>query len=60
MYQYGIAVYSLTHVAQTLVQSGVGTPMAKIDVESAYRIIPMAPADRHLLDIYVLAKSGIC
>ena len=44
-----IQYLKIEEVAQALVQSGLGTPMAKIDVESAYRIIPVAPADRHLL-----------
>ena len=44
-----IRYLKIEEVAQALVQSGLGTPMAKIDVESAYNIIPVAPADRHLL-----------
>ena len=44
-----IQYLKIVEVAQALVQSGLGTPLAKIDVESAYRIILAAPANRHLL-----------
>ena len=39
-------------VANQAAQRGRGTLMAKMDVEEAYRIIPIHPDDRHLLDIY--------
>ena len=39
----------IKEVAQALLQLGPGTEMAKIDIQNAYCIIPVAPADRHLL-----------
>ena len=39
-------------VANQAAQMGKGTLMAKMDVEEAYRIIPIHPDDRHLLGIY--------
>lgn len=36
-------------VAQKILELGPGTEMGKIDVKSAYRIVPVHPADRHLL-----------
>lgn len=39
----------IEEIAQALLQSGPGTAMAKIDIQSAYRIIPVAPAERYLL-----------
>ena len=36
-------------VVQRLVELGPGAMMAKIDVKSAYRIVPVHPDDRHLL-----------
>ena len=42
----------LDNVANQAAQMGKGTLMAKMDVEEAYRIIPIHPGDRHLLGIY--------
>ena len=39
-------------IANQAAQMGKGTLMAKMDVEEAYRIIPIHPDDRHLLGIY--------
>ena len=36
-------------VVRRLLQLGVGAKMAKIDIKSAYRIVPVHPDDRHLL-----------
>lgn len=44
-----IKYLKIEEVAQALLNSGPGTAMAKIDIQSAYRIVPVAPADRHLL-----------
>ena len=49
-----IQYLKIEEVAQALVQSRLGTPM----VESAYRIIPVAPADRHLSG-HALAEPAI-
>ena len=39
-------------VVRRLVQMGPGAEMAKIDVKSAYRIVPVHPSDRWMLGIY--------
>ena len=39
-------------LANEAAQRGRGTLMAKMNVEEAYRIIPIHPDDRHLLSIY--------
>ena len=39
-------------VANQAAQTGKGTLLAKMDIEEAYRIIPIHPDDRHLLGIY--------
>ena len=36
-------------VASIVVQLGYGTQLAKLDIQSAYRIVPVHPHDRHLL-----------
>ena len=36
-------------VVKGICQLGSGTMMAKIDIKSAYRIVPVHPVDRHLL-----------
>ena len=36
-------------VAERLLQLGLGAQMAKMDVKSAYRIVPVRPADGHIL-----------
>ena len=53
---------SVEQVAEKAVMLGKGSLIAKIDVKSAYRLIPVSPADRHYLgtewkgNIYVDAK----
>ena len=39
----------LDEVAEAVVTFGRGAQLAKVDVASAYRIVPVNPADRHLL-----------
>ena len=34
---------------QNIITLGPGTLLAKIDIRSAFRLIPVHPADRHLL-----------
>ena len=45
----GMVYSSVVDAAQLLVNLGRGSLMAKIDVASAYRIIPVHPEDRYLL-----------
>lgn len=40
---------SVERVAKAVFECGVGALMAKVDVKSAYRLIPVHPEDRHLL-----------
>ena len=40
---------SVEQVAERAVMLGKGSLIAKIDVKSAYRLIPVSPADRHYL-----------
>lgn len=40
---------TLDHVIQSVLQNGKGSLIAKADIESAFRIIPIAPKDYHLL-----------
>ena len=39
----------MDHVVGKLIELGPGAKMAKLDVRSAYRIVPVHPQDRHLL-----------
>ena len=40
---------TVDHAIYSIVQSGPNTLLAKIDIKSAFRLIPVHPADRHLL-----------
>ena len=40
---------SIDDAISTIIQLGRGTQLAKLDLESAYRIVPVHPHDRHLL-----------
>ena len=40
---------SVEKVAQQVMSLGTGALMAKVDIKSAYRLIPVHPQDRHLL-----------
>ena len=42
---------SVDDIIPKLLQLGQGALMAKLDIESAYRIVPVHPEDRHLLGI---------
>ena len=44
-----IKYLKIEEVAQALLKSGPGTAIENIDIQSAYRIVPVATADRHLL-----------
>ena len=47
---YALLEYTkISDVVTELNKMGPGTLLAKIDIKSAYRIIPVHPADRHLL-----------
>ena len=42
---------SVDTITETVVAMGTGTLLAKVDIESAYCLIPMHQEDRHLLGI---------
>ena len=44
-----MAYSSVADAARLILQLGVGTEMAKMDIASAFRLIPVHPDDRHLL-----------
>ena len=44
-----LAYVSIDHVVQAILRLGQGTQLAKIDIRSAYRLIPVHPHDRLLL-----------
>ena len=44
-------------VAKKLASLGPGALMAKVEVEAAYRLIPVHPEDRHLLAVQ--CKGGL-
>ena len=47
--QSSLAYVSVDHIVQVILRLGRGTQMAKIDIRSAYRVIPVHPEDRLLL-----------
>ena len=50
---------TVDHAIYSIVQSGPNTLLAKIDIKSAFRLIPVHPADRHLLAMRWRDKSYI-
>lgn len=44
-----LACVSLDEVVDTILMLGAGCLLTKIDIQSAYRLIPVHPQDRHLL-----------
>ena len=46
-----LASITYAHVVECIRTLGVGTLLIKVDLESAYRHIPIHPEDHHLLDI---------
>ena len=44
-----LSYISIDHAAEAIVSKGKGTYLAKVDIQSAYRIVPVHPEDRPLL-----------
>ena len=44
-----LSYVTIDHAILSILQSGRGTILAKIDIKSAFRLLPVHPADRHLL-----------
>ena len=44
-----LSYISVDQVARHAMQLGFGSQLAKVDIKSAYRLIPVHPGDRHYL-----------
>ena len=44
-----LSYITIDHAILSILQSGRGTILAKIDIKSAFWLLPVHPADRHLL-----------
>lgn len=51
-----LSYISVDSVASIAAKLGRGSLLAKIDIESAYRLVPVHPDDRHLLGIQWMGK----
>ena len=64
----GLSYITVDHAINKILELGSNTLMAKIDIKSAFRLLPVHPADRHLLamewqnkifiDTFCLLDSG--
>ena len=50
--QSSLRYASLDDAVHFVTRLGCGTMLIKVDIKSAYRIVPVHPADRHLLGIH--------
>ena len=48
---YSLSYISVDHIAAKAAQLGPGALLAKVDIESAYRLVPVNPHDRPLLAV---------
>lgn len=46
-----LSYIKVDHIAKKVVQLGKGTQLSKMDIEEAYRLVPIHPDDKHLLGI---------
>ena len=46
-----LSYIKVDHIASKIVQLGKGTQISKMDIEEAYRMVPIHPDDKHLLGI---------
>ena len=46
-----LSYVSVDHLAEVILTLGKGTQLAKLDIKSAYRVIPVFPGDRLLLGV---------
>ena len=55
----GMAYSPVSDAAQIILQLGPGTEMAKIDIASAFHLIPVHPEDQYLLGMikYILTDN---
>ena len=45
----GLSYITINHAIQKILELGTNTLLAKIDIKNAFRLLPVHPADRHLL-----------
>ena len=45
----GLSYITIEDAIQRIIQLGLNTLLAKLDIKSAFRLLPVHPADRHLL-----------
>ena len=45
---FSLSYTTVDHVAEAVVSLGIGALLAKVDIESAYRLIPVRPEDKPL------------
>ena len=45
----GLSYITIDHAIQKILELGTNTLLAKIDIKNAFRLLPVHPADRHLL-----------
>ena len=48
---YSLSYITVDDATHAIVQSGPDTLLAKVDIKSTFRLIPVHPANRHLLDM---------
>ena len=44
---------------QNIIKTGPGTSLAKIDIKSAFRLLPICPSDRHLVASYAVEATSL-
>jgi len=55
-----LSYVSVDDAVKQILEFGPGTMLAKLDVQSAYRIVPVHPADRWLLGMDKLTLTLCC
>ena len=53
---YSLSYITVDHAIYSIIQSGPNTLLAKVDIKSAFRLIPVHPADRAYFDIILTAS----
>ena len=55
-----LSYISIDDISRVIASLGRGTLLAKIDIKSAYMIMPVHQDDRPLLGSYALEGAGVC
>ena len=55
-----LSYVTIDNAIHNILQLGEGTMLAKIDIKSAFRLLPVDPTDRHLFgeEIYILITAS--